>query len=437
MSRLLASPHREFSNSHLRIKRFRSAWQLLCREGPVPLAKIALSRLALPRIGRATRPALKREVRRMIGAADGKSPIVVASTVDYAFPYRQRPQHLALAFARLGHPVFYLSPRSGHDLFLSCGFPAPRLCVTDADDVLQDLLDERTILLLMSTDNRVDMDLVARARCWTPRLVYDYIDHIDPAISLMDIPQGHLEAHAALLRDESVIVVASAQVLHDEVAPLRRRGLVLAQNAVDGAHFAARRSTSALVPEMAEVVGRGRPIFGYFGALASWFDYGLVQAVASARPDVSVVLIGPDYDGSLREWRHSAGKLPANLVLIPPVPYDRLPAQAAWFDAAMVPFLVNDITLATSPLKLYEYFALGLPVVSTPLPECARHRPAVLIAGDAAGFAGAADRALALRDDPAHRALLAREAAENDWRRRAGAILTALEDVDDGRKAGP
>jgi glycosyltransferase involved in cell wall biosynthesis len=376
------------------------------------------------------RPALTRRVKRMLGAADGKPPVVVCGTVDYAFPYRQRPQHLAFAFARLGHPVFYLSPRSGHDLFLSAGFAAPGLCVTDADDVLQDLLDERTILLLMSTDNRVDMDLVAHARSWTPRIVYDYIDHIDPAISLMDIPPGHLEAHAALLRDESVLVVASAQVLYDEAAQLRSRGLVLAQNAVDIAHFAAQRSTAALVPEMADVVRRGKPILGYFGALASWFDYDLVHAVASARPDVSVVLIGPDYDGSLRKWRHGAGELPANLVLVPPVSYDRLPAQAAWFDAAMVPFLVNDITLATSPLKLYEYFALGLPVISTPLPECVRHQPAVLISGDAAGFAAAADRALALRDDPAHRALLAREAAENDWRRRAGAILAALEEMD-------
>ena len=207
--------------------------------------------------------------------------------MDYAHPYRQRPQHLALAFARLGHPVFYLSPRSGYDLFLSFSSPAPRLCVTDADDMLQHLLDERPILLLMSLDNRVDTNLVARAKSWTPRLIYDYMDHIDPAISLIDIPPGHLEAHAALLRDESVLVVASAQVLYDEVAPLRNRGLVLAQNAVDVAHFQVHRSTSALVPEMAEVVGRGRPILGYFGALASWFDYDLVHAVAPARMSAS------------------------------------------------------------------------------------------------------------------------------------------------------
>lgn len=287
MSRLFRAPHREFSNSPLRTKRLRSAWQLLCREGPSSIAKIALSRLVLPRIGRATHPALTRQVRRMLGEAGGKPPIVVASMMDYAHPYRQRPQHLALAFARLGHPVFYLSPRSGHDLFLSFSSPAPRLCVTDADDMLQHLLDERPILLLMSLDNRVDTNLVARAKSWTPRLIYDYMDHIDPAISLIDIPPGHLEAHAALLRDESVLVVASAQVLYDEVAPLRNRGLVLAQNAVDVAHFQVHRSTSALVPEMAEVVGRGRPILGYFGALASWFDYDLVHAVAPARMSAS------------------------------------------------------------------------------------------------------------------------------------------------------
>jgi hypothetical protein len=78
MSGLFRAPHREFSNSRLRTKRLRSAWQLLCREGPSSIAKIALSRLVLPRIGRATHPALTRQVRRMLGEAGGKPPIVVA-----------------------------------------------------------------------------------------------------------------------------------------------------------------------------------------------------------------------------------------------------------------------------------------------------------------------------------------------------------------------
>jgi hypothetical protein len=382
---------------------------------------------AMQRVGRGSGIEQMRAVAR--SGAPGRPPIVIYSAVDYAFPYRQRPQHLALAFARLGHPVFYISPRSGHDRFFVCGMPAPRLCVTDADDLLHGILAEPPILMLLSLDNRVDLSCVARAKAWTSRIVYDHIDHLDPAISMMAIPTAHLEAHAALLSDESVLVVTSAQALFDEAAAMRRANLLLAQNAVDRAHFEAPRTREGLVPEMAAAIERGVPIAGYFGALASWFDYDLVLGLARARPEISVVLIGPDYDGSLRAWRQRTGRLPDNLFLVPALPYDRLPVQSAWFDVALVPFLVNDITLATSPLKLYEYFAGGHPVVSTPLPECARHQ-AVLISDGVEAFAAAVDRGLALRHDEAYRALLAEEAKANDWCARAEAIMTAIKEMD-------
>jgi hypothetical protein len=440
MPRFMPPPHKAFpSTAEHRRKRLATAWRVLREQGPGGVARVMLHRHLMPLAGRLGRPAGLGRMRALARAGlPGRPPVVVLSTVDYAFPYRQRPQHLALAFARLGHPVFYVSARSGHDRFLVSGVPAERLCVTDAGDFLPGLMPEPPIVLMMSTDNRVDMEAVARAKAWSPRLVYDYIDHIDPAISMMAIPAAHMEAHHALLRDEEVLVVASAQVLHDEVARLRRpAGLVLAQNAVDTAHFRVERATAGLAPGMAAAVARGAPIIGYFGALASWFDYDLVAGLARARPGVSVVLIGPDYDGSQREWRkRTRGALPDNLFLVPAIPYDRLPAQAAWFDVAMVPFLVNEITLATSPLKLYEYFAMGAPVVSTPLPECARHQPAVLIAEGVDAFAAAVDRALALRADPAHRALLAREAEANDWRARAEAIAAAVREMDARRRPG-
>jgi glycosyltransferase involved in cell wall biosynthesis len=428
MSRLLPPPHEAFRTTpELRRKRIAFACRILRQNGPSYLARILLSRFVMPALSRQLRHFRMRRIREILRAADpARPPIVILATVDYAFPYRQRPQHLALAFARLGHPVFYVSPRSGHDQFLLLGHPAPHLCITDTDEFLPELLGPSAVLFLMSTDNRVDPPFLEKARSWGARIVYDYIDHIDAAISLTQIPEGHRQAHGVLLRDPAVLVVASARLLHDEVAALRSTHLVLAENAVDGAHYGVTRRTANLAPEMAAAVRRGRPILGYFGALASWFDYDLVLELARFRPEVSIVLIGPDYDGSCRIWRQKVGPMPENLILVPPIPYDRLPQQAAWFDVAMVPFVINEITNATSPLKLYEYFALGTPVIATSMPECVKHQPAVAIADDATGFAVALDKALLLRDDPEHRALLAREAGANDWRARAEAIIAAL-----------
>ena len=121
-------------------------------------------------------------------------------------------------------------------------------------------------------------------------------------------------------------------------------------------------------PTFAGILAKGKPIAGYYGALARWFDYELLRETARLRPDWSFVLIGPDHDGSLA--RSKLDRLP-NVHWLGPRPYLALPGYLHRFDVATIPFAINDITLATSPLKLYEYFAAGRPVISTPMPECA------------------------------------------------------------------
>jgi hypothetical protein len=84
----------------------------------------------------------------------------------------------------------------------------------------------------------------------------------------------------------------------------------------------------------------------------------------------------------------------------------------------MIPFRVDDVTTATSPLKLFEFLACGLPVVATDLREC-RKSAAVSIASGAADFAAALDAAIARRDDPAFERLARAEADAAAWGRRA------------------
>ena len=73
----------------------------------------------------------------------------------------------------------------------------------------------------------------------------------------------------------------------------------------------------------------------------------------------------------------------------------------AAFDVAIVPFLVNELTHAVSPIKLFEYLAGGKPVVSTPLKECAR-LPFVRVAGEPAEFVRAIEWSLGQGQSPEH-----------------------------------
>src|SRR5205823_3980007 len=95
------------------------------------------------------------------------------------------------------------------------------------------------------------------------------------------------------------------------------------------------------------------------------------------------------------------------------------------FDVATIPFVLNDITHATSPLKLFEYMAGHKPVVITAMHESMRY-PGVLVANDAGTFAARLDEALRLGRDAGYRERIDRVARANTWDCRARQLLEAL-----------
>jgi hypothetical protein len=92
----------------------------------------------------------------------------------------------------------------------------------------------------------------------------------------------------------------------------------------------------------------------------------------------------------------------------------------------MIPFVINDITRATSPLKLYEYFAGGKAVVCTPMPECMAF-PEVRIVEDVAEFSAALEEARIHSTEPAFRERLRELGRQNSWSARVEVVLAALE----------
>lgn len=134
------------------------------------------------------------------------------------------------------------------------------------------------------------------------------------------------------------------------------------------------------------------PVIGFFGALSSWLDFDLIAALATARPDWSFVFIGPvDTDITAISGLH-------NVHLLGRVTYERLPAYAACFDVGIIPFQVNELTKSVNPLKLLEYLACGLPVVSSFMPELRRFADVVSIVDGKEGFLKAIERSLAAND---------------------------------------
>ena len=342
--------------------------------------------------------------------------VVFRPVVDWDLPLFQRPQQIARELARQGFLYFYCTPNLGRDAVFGFREIAPGLVLTDQYLLLLDHLPNK-IWHLYSTDLTCDVAFAEARMANGDSLLYEYIDELHADIS-GQIPASALMRHHAFLADERIPLVTSADKLATEARKVRRRNHLLATNGVEIEHFATKRGDFPVPAEIEAVVTRGKPIIGYFGALAKWFDYALVIALARARPDLEVLLIGWDYDGSMKA--HDWTSVP-NVSIVGPIRYELLPRFACWFDVATIPFLLNDITESTSPIKLFEYMAMDCPIVTTDLPECRKYA-STLIGRDHRQFIERVDEALARRGDPAYHATLANEAARNSWAGKAREI---------------
>jgi len=163
----------------------------------------------------------------------------------------------------------------------------------------------------------------------------------------------------------SDIVITTSAKLYEQRRPLHANThLVL--HGVDYDHFAAAADLSPdAIPD--DIKHLPRPVLGYFGLISDYVDLELLGQAARRRPDWSFVLIG--------EARCDLGWLQglSNVHVLGGRPYKELPAYCRGFDVGLIPFRMNRLTRAVNPIKLREYLAAGLPVVSAPLPEVNRY----------------------------------------------------------------
>src|SRR5262249_2078386 len=107
-----------------------------------------------------------------------------------------------------------------------------------------------------------------------------------------------------------------------------------------------------------------------------------------------------------RQGHRDTGSLRAlpNVRLIGQKRYEDLPAYCRAFDVGIIPFRIDELTVRANPLKLREYLAAGLPVVSSDLPEVRKYAGLVRLAAGPEGFVDAIEGLLAERTEARARA---------------------------------
>jgi glycosyltransferase involved in cell wall biosynthesis len=237
--------------------------------------------------------------------------------------------------------------------------------------------------------------------CRERLVVYHCVDEYS---AFTGVPRTSLLAMERELLKRADVVISSSERLSEDRRRLNPNSHFV-PHGVDLKHFG--RALDPILPVAPDLAEVRRPVIGFFGLIADWVDLDLVAAMARRRPQWSFALIG----------KVAADTAPlrglANVRLLGQKPYAALPFYCRGLDVGIIPFRTNTLTQKANPLKMREYLAAGLPVVSTPMPEVARYRTLVRLAPDPEAFLSACEAALGERNAAQDRARAAAMASES------------------------
>ncbi|MEL6304914.1 MAG: glycosyltransferase [Bacteroidota bacterium] len=165
-----------------------------------------------------------------------------------------------------------------------------------------------------------------------------------------------------------------------------------------------------------------KPILGYVGYLTSMrLDLELLEFMAQAKKDWSVVLVGPEDE----DFRNSKLHELDNVFFLGRKDASDLPAYVKGFDIAMNPQVVNDWTIGNYPRKIDEYLAMGKPTLATRTKAMEMFQDHVYLAANKQEYVALAEQALSENSEELTQARIA-FAKSHTWENNVKAIYEAI-----------
>lgn len=333
---------------------------------------------------------------------------------------KQRPQQLFQALAQEGYDSTYLSDEPEVNQVLVKGIPS-KLHIKPASFIPQ--LNGKYLYLyfpnIIYHRNFTYGDLIKQSDC---KIIFDILDdpsiHTNPETGKPD--QVFMDNFNILLR-QADFVITSARELYNKYHKIRP-DMELVFNGVNMEDFFLK--TPPKRPD--DLPNNGKKIVGYYGALAQWVNFDLIYEAAKALPEFDFVLIGLN----VNEEQIARVTALKNVHFLGMKHYDVLANYLWYFDVATIPFKINPVTNAASPIKLFEYSASGTPVVTTDFTEVKQYEDkGILVGKDHLDYIEKVRKAAMLSGDELSelQARLRKIAADNTWSKRAKIIIKMVE----------
>lgn len=314
----------------------------------------------------------------------------------------QRPQHLLRCFARNGYLCFFCEPSTERKTIDQI---EENLYIIYGEEYLLPALQNKYPIVLVTYHNQsVFCDMLPQKYLW-----FDVLDNLD------FFDRGNEKSAQEIyqrLQRRAQLVTYSADNLKQFITS--RKDALKLNNAVCIEDFL-KYGTLEKIDELEQVKARGKKIVGYYGAIEEWFDQEAIKVILE-KTDFEVVLIG-------RCGIDLSGLKDDRLHIIGAVPYTALRSYTRYFDVAMIPFRVNDLTNSVSPVKFFEYAAQEKPILSSDIHEMRAYQcNMVQIYHDYEELVGKLYQLLKQVD----RTELRQIASENTWEIRATAVLERI-----------
>ena len=357
--------------------------------------------------------------------------VVFFPAIDWNFRF-QRPQHLAREFAKRGYRVFYISTTptltDTKAEYLVKQMPHPGVILvelsTGSSQILDFYEDYLSDIQLFNLKNAVDL-LQLEFKIHAPTVLVQHpfwwplIKHIQSDNLLYDCIDYHngfeKRHHKNLSKNEAELIIsakhaiATSTKLHELLTALRKSNLI--SNGCEYDRFNKQTNNNKL---------NVKTVIGYVGVIGEWFDSQLISDLANSRPNFQFHFYGAIHGANINRLR----RLP-NVRFFGEINYTKVPEVIIEFDVCIIPFKVTPLTIATNPVKLYEYLAAGKPVVATNLPELRGLESLDVFCATTSNdtFLKLLEHALTIKDDQQRILIRKNYAKENDWANKADEFI--------------